>query len=133
MMPTYNNCFGPRNSQKLKALIESPWNFELQPPSMTARGPGHRRLSADDAYYHTVPQSPLAPNPIALSESLAESLVLDPENDEDVIGEAVMAVEVTPGIRWVHFIFGCATLLPWNGMSSQNRHFATVIADLFPQ
>lgn len=60
-------------------------------------------------------------------------MVLDPENDEDVIGEAVMAVEVTPGIRWVHFIFGCATLLPWNGMSSQNRHFATVIADLFPQ
>jgi hypothetical protein len=63
-----------------------------------------------------VPQSPLAPNPVALSESLAESLVLDPENDEDVVEEIVMAGEVTPAIRWVYFIFGCAVLLPWNGM-----------------
>lgn len=96
---------------------------------MTTRGPGHRRPSVDDSYYHAVPQSPLAPNPIALSESLTESLVLDPENDEDVIEEAVMAVEVTPAIRWVHFVFGCAVLLPWNGMSSQNGHSASTVAN----
>jgi equilibrative nucleoside transporter 1/2/3 len=84
---------------------------------MTARGFGHRRPSTDNAYYHAVPQSPLAPNPVALSESL----VLDPENDDNVVEETVMAVEATPAIRWVHFIFGCAVLLPWNGTSPQNR------------
>ena len=98
--------------------INSP-GFELSqlpPQSMTTLGLGHRRPSADDTYYHAIPQSPLAPNPIALSESL----VVDPENDEDVIGERVMAVEVTPAIRLVHFVFGCAVLLPWNGTPSQN-------------
>ena len=94
---------------------------------MTTRGPVHRRPSTDNAYYHAVPQSPLAPNPVALSESLTRSLVLDPENDE-VIEETVMAVEVTPAIRWVHFIFGCAVLLPWNGMSSHNRRSAFTVA-----
>lgn len=86
---------------------------------MTTRGVGHRRPSTDDTYYHPVQHSPLAPNPVALSESLTGSLVLDPENDEDVIEETVMTVEVTPAIRWVHFVFGCAVLLPWNGMSSR--------------
>jgi len=84
---------------------------------MTTRGPGHHRPSADHAYYHAVPQSPLAPNPVALSESLTGSLVLDPENDEDVTQETVLAIEVTPAIRWVYFVFGCAVLLPWNGVS----------------
>lgn len=84
---------------------------------MTARGPGHLKSSTDDTYYHTVPQSPLASGPIALSEPLSGSLVLDPEDDGDVIEEAVTAVEVTPAIRWVHFIFGCAVLLSWNGTS----------------
>ena len=99
---------------------------------MTTRGPGRRRLSADDAHYHVVPQSPLAPNPVALSESLAGSLVLDPEDDEDVIEEAIIAVEVTPAIRWVHFIFGCAVLLPWNGMLSQNRRCDHCGQPIFP-
>ena len=102
--------------------------LQLLPPSMTTRGPGRRRPSTDNTYYHAVPQSPLAPNPVALSESLTGSLVLDPENDEDVIEETIMAVEVTPAIRWVHFIFGCAVLLPWNGMSSQNRRPAFAVA-----
>jgi len=100
---------------------------------MTTRGPGHRRPSTEDAYYHGIPQSPLAPNPVALSESLTGSLVLDPEDEENVVEETVMTVEVTPAIRWVYFIFGCAVLLPWNGTSSQNRRFATTAANLFPQ
>lgn len=100
---------------------------------MTVRGPGHRRSSDDQAYYHAVPQSPVAPNPVALPESLTGSLVLDPENDEDVVEETVLAIEVTPPIRWVYFIFGCAVLLPWNGMSSQNRSFVTPEAHPFLQ
>lgn len=43
-------------------------------------------------------------------------MVLDPENDEDVVEETMLAIEVTPAIRWAHFVFGCAVLLPWNGM-----------------
>lgn len=88
---------------------------------MTLRGPGYRRLStSDEPHYHAVPHSPLVPNPVALPESLTGSSLLDPENDEDVIEETVLAVEVTPAIRWVYFVFGCAALLSWNGMSSQN-------------
>ena len=83
---------------------------------MTIREPGRSRLSTDHAYYYPVPQSSLAPNPILLPESLAGSLVLDPENDEDVVEETMLAIEVTPAIRWAHFVFGCAVLLPWNGM-----------------
>lgn len=88
---------------------------------MTIRGSGHLRASTDQAYYHAVPQSPPAPNPVAIPESLTGSLVLDPENDENVVEETVLAVEVTPGIRWVYFIFGCAVLLPWNGMFYTER------------
>lgn len=50
--------------------------------------------------------------------------MLDPENDEEVIEETAMVVEVTPAIRWVHFVFGCAVLLPWNGASPQNKRSA---------
>ena len=46
-------------------------------------------------------------------------MVLDPENEEDVIEETVLVeTKVTPAIRGVCFVFGCAVLLPWNGMSS---------------
>ena len=87
---------------------------------MTTRGPGHRRPSTDHEYYHAVPQSPLAPNPVTPPESLTGSLVLDPENEEEVVEETALAIEVTPATRWVYFVFGCAVLLPWNGVSSQN-------------
>lgn len=95
--------------------------FELQqlPPPMTTGRLGHRSSSSENAY-HAVPQSPLAPNSV-VPESPTGSLVLDPEDDETVLEETAIAVEVTPAIRWVHFVFGCAVLLPWNGMSSQNR------------
>jgi len=49
--------------------------------------------------------------------------VLDPENDEDVVEETVLAIEVTPTIRWVYFIFGCAVLLPWNAMITATPYF----------
>ena len=77
---------------------------------MTTR---HRKSSTDHAYYHAVPQSPLAPNP-------AESSVLDPENEEDAVVETLQPVEVPTAIRLVHFVFGCAVLLPWNCLWLQN-------------
>ena len=77
---------------------------------MTTR---HRKSSTDHAYYHAVPQSPLAPNP-------AESSELDPENEEDAVDETLLPVEVPTAIRLVHFVFGCAVLLPWNCLWLQN-------------
>ena len=82
-------------------------------------GLGHRRPPSGDAY-HAVPQSPLALSPVEPPESPTESLVLDPEDDENELEETVIAMEVTPAVSWVHFIFGCAALLPWNGVSSWN-------------
>ena len=81
---------------------------------MTTRGLGHHGPSSENAYYHAVSQSPLAQDTIALPESPTA----DPEDDESVVEEIEMVVEATPAIRWVHFIFGCAVLLPWNCGSS---------------
>ena len=88
---------------------------------MTTLGLGRRGPLSQNANYHAVSQSPLAQDDIALPESPTGSLLPDPEDDEGVVGEMVMVVEATPAIRWVHFIFGCAVLLPWNGMSSGGR------------
>ena len=110
----------------VRCYLDREPRLPLPPPSMSTR---HGRRSSDDAYYHAVPQSPLAPNPIALSASLAGSSVLDPENEEDVIEETVLVeTKVTPAIRGVCFVFGCAVLLPWNGMSSQSGHSVTTMA-----
>ena len=101
---------GSADPQQPQASLQPP------PPSMATRGHRHRKSTTDDTYYHTVPQSPLPPGPIALSEPLSGSPVLDREDDGEVIEEIAIAVEVTPAIRWVHFVFGCAVLLSWNGM-----------------
>lgn len=100
---------------------------------MTIRAPGRRKSSTEQAYYHAVPQSPVAPNPVALPESLAGSLVANPENEEDVVEETVLAIDVTPAIRWVYFIFGCAALLSWNGMSLQHGRSLSTATHPSPQ
>lgn len=90
---------------------------------MATRGLAHRKPSSEDAYYHAVSQSPPAQDPIALHESPTGSSVLDLEEDDSVVEEIVMTatVGVTPAIRFVHFVLGCAVLLPWNGMSPRKR------------
>ena len=114
---------------KWKVVIDNRSSqLRLPLPSMTIRGPGHRKRSTEQAYYHAVPQSPLAPNPVALPEILTGSLVLDPENDEDVVEETVLAIEVTPATRWVYFVFGCAVLLSWNCKSFQNGPCVATVA-----
>jgi len=84
---------------------------------------GRRGPLSGSAHYHAVSQSPLAQDDIVLPESPTGSLVPDPEDDEGVAEEIVMAVEATPAIRWVHFVFGCAILLPWNGTSSREMFY----------
>ena len=86
---------------------------------MTTRGLSHRGTSSENTYYHAVSQSSPAQDAVALPESPTGSLV--PEDDESLVEEVVIVVEVTPAIRWVHFVFGCAVLLPWTCTSSLER------------
>ena len=38
------------------------------------------------------------------------------DNDEDVIAESLPeGGHLNNRIRWIHFVFGSAVLLPWNG------------------
>lgn len=77
---------------------------------------GHRRASSSDhafeALYHPIPQAPVAAVPARPS--------LDLSSDdgagvaEELDGEALSA-DADGRIRWIHFILGCAVLLPWNG------------------
>lgn len=61
--------------------------------------------------YHRVPSEP------ELAGIDSDELRLDDEQeltDEFVHREA--AVGTDSRVRWIHFILGCAVLLPWNGM-----------------
>ena len=58
--------------------------------------------------------------------------MLDPEHEEDAVDETLLPVEVPTAIRLVHFVFGCAVLLPWNGLCLQN-YLSVEIDAHFPQ
>ncbi|KAI0921408.1 hypothetical protein AcW1_004606 [Taiwanofungus camphoratus] len=85
---------------------------------------GHRRASSSDhafeALYHPIPQAPVAAVPARPS--------LDLSSDdgagvaEELDGEALSA-DADGRIRWIHFILGCAVLLPWNVMITATPFF----------
>lgn len=62
-------------------------------------------LSSPEALYHPLPEHPPE---IELST-------------EDLRATEEFVVVVDTRIRWAHFIFGCAVLLPWNGQFSVKR------------
>ena len=72
------------------------------------------RHSVTEAIYHPIPQAPVASNPIPSASP-------DPDVDDETILSSPRAahghVEVDGRIRWIHFLLGCAVLLPWNGTS----------------
>lgn len=109
------------------ASIELRAQFQLLPPPMATGGLGHREPSSENAY-HAVPQSPLVPDPVERPESPTGSLELDPEDEGNELEEIVIAMDASPAISWVHFVFGCAALLPWNGTPSQSRQSAATAA-----
>lgn len=72
-----------------------------------------RHSSSDHAFeavYHPIPQAPVA------SEPFRPSLELSSEESDVELDSANPPVEVDARIRWIHFVLGCAVLLPWNGM-----------------
>ncbi|KAJ7667657.1 nucleoside transporter-domain-containing protein [Mycena polygramma] len=79
-----------------------------------------------EALYHAIPQAPVATNPAVLPH-------LDPEELQD---DATLASDLTPldvvvnsRIQWIHFVLGCAVLLPWNVMITATPFFLSRLAN----
>ncbi|KAJ7067963.1 nucleoside transporter-domain-containing protein [Mycena amicta] len=73
--------------------------------------------SSDSALYHPIPREPIPVSTTDLPEEL----------DED---RAVLAPPIVDApIRWIHFILGCAVLLPWNVMITAMPFFFARLAD----
>ncbi|KAL0949190.1 hypothetical protein HGRIS_009268 [Hohenbuehelia grisea] len=80
--------------------------------------------SSPEALYHAIPQAPVAANPIVPPSEIE----LDNEGREldDELGatyDAPSSLVVEARIRWIHFILGCAILLPWNVMITATPYF----------
>ncbi|KAF9076571.1 nucleoside transporter-domain-containing protein [Rhodocollybia butyracea] len=71
--------------------------------------------SSPAALYHAIPQVPAASN----------SIIGQPDIDLD--HEEIEPVAVLPSvdtrIRWIHFVLGCAVLLPWNALITAIPYF----------
>ncbi|KAI0824663.1 nucleoside transporter-domain-containing protein [Trametes gibbosa] len=78
------------------------------------------RHSTSEAVYHPIPQAPVASNPIP---SASPDIDVD---EEIVLSSHVVThghVVVDSRIRWIHFLLGCAVLLPWNVMITATPYF----------
>ncbi|KAH9843954.1 nucleoside transporter-domain-containing protein, partial [Rhodofomes roseus] len=83
-------------------------------------GRAARRSSSVDAEYQPIPQAPVAAGP-ATRHSLDVSEV-DEEDAVDIMEDAPEVV-VDGKIRAIHFVLGCAVLLPWNAMITATPYF----------
>ncbi|KAI9001317.1 nucleoside transporter-domain-containing protein [Trametes punicea] len=78
------------------------------------------RYSVTEAVYHPIPQAPVASNPIPRAS-------LDRDLDDETIPSGTRSihgrVNVDSRIRWIHFLLGCAVLLPWNAIITATPFF----------
>ncbi|KAH9927120.1 nucleoside transporter-domain-containing protein [Epithele typhae] len=77
----------------------------------------HQHVS--DAIYHPIPQAPVASNPIPSASP-------DPDPDElpmSPIGPNLPHPKLDPKVHWIHFLLGCAVLLPWNALITATPYF----------
>jgi solute carrier family 29 (equilibrative nucleoside transporter), member 1/2/3 len=87
------------------------------------------RSLSPTALYHAVPHSPNVDD-TTLPPTLASDshVLLDDEPSDEPVGPASAEI-VNAQIRWIHFVLGCAVLLPWNGayslFSLSKAHFLT--------
>jgi equilibrative nucleoside transporter 1/2/3 len=74
-------------------------------------------LHSPKALYHPIPQAPVAANPAVLPDpdGDAEESQDDATSASDVADSLLVQVVVDSRIRAIHFVLGCAVLLPWNG------------------
>ncbi|KAJ7228996.1 nucleoside transporter-domain-containing protein [Mycena pura] len=75
-----------------------------------------------DSLYHPIPQAPALANSVALPDP-----DIDPEELQDDVASQVVIIDSR--IRWIHFILGCAVLLPWNVMITAMPFFLARLAN----
>ncbi|KAI0650151.1 nucleoside transporter-domain-containing protein [Trametes meyenii] len=78
--------------------------------------------SASEAIYHPIPQAPVASNPIssASPDLDADDDMTSPRRAHSPVHEHITA---DSRIRWIHFLLGCAVLLPWNAIITATPYF----------
>jgi equilibrative nucleoside transporter 1/2/3 len=65
------------------------------------------------AQYHPIPQAPV----VADLEVETPYISLDGEVSAEEQPTSILSpATLDPRIRWIHFVLGCAVLLPWNGI-----------------
>ncbi|KAJ7087195.1 nucleoside transporter-domain-containing protein [Mycena belliarum] len=74
-----------------------------------------------DALYHAVPQAPVASNPLVLQDP--DNELEESQDDITITSNPTSEIVVDSRIRWIHFVFGCAVLLPWNVMITATPFF----------
>ena len=65
--------------------------------------------------YHPIPQAPVATAPLLggeVSDNVEEEMN---ETEEESMVPNHSVIPVNRRIWWIHYILGCAVLLPWNG------------------
>ncbi|KAI0771979.1 nucleoside transporter-domain-containing protein [Trametes elegans] len=103
----------PRASHNI--LLNTPPELQATvPPTMPERRP-----SVSEAVYHPIPQAPVASNPIPSASPDIDDEEISLTSDH-VVHHAVV---VDSKIRWIHFLLGCAVLLPWNAMITATPYF----------
>jgi len=83
-----------------------------------------RSTSTDHAFeavYHPIPQAPVAANPTR--PSLEISSEYDEGGNIDDLDSPALLADDDRRIRWIHFVLGCAVLLPWNAMITATPYF----------
>ncbi|KAI0047295.1 hypothetical protein FA95DRAFT_1582709 [Auriscalpium vulgare] len=77
-------------------------------------------------HYHSLPQGPETEGP----DSSVLNAELDYESTTDYAAEEpALPMPVDSRIRWVHFMLGCAVLLPWNVMITATPFFLSRLED----
>ncbi|KAJ7873335.1 nucleoside transporter-domain-containing protein [Mycena olivaceomarginata] len=79
---------------------------------------------SSEALYHPIPQAPVAATPVVLPDIDQES-----QDESTIASDLAPEVTVNSRIRWIHFVLGCAVLLPWNVMITATPFFLSRLAN----
>ncbi|TFY78215.1 hypothetical protein EWM64_g5798 [Hericium alpestre] len=77
-----------------------------------------------DAHYKTIPQAPEDDEGVIPSAAIEEPLDIEDADEASLAGiQHAHPPPVPSRIRWIHFLLGCAVLLPWNVMITATPYF----------
>jgi hypothetical protein len=98
----------------------------LSKPTMLERLRRSSSLSATDAQYHALPQSPDVAQDINIPSAIEEGGMAAEETDDSILDDEHIPpnAPVDSRIQWIHYMLGSAILLPWNGVSQLPRGFS---------